>query len=282
MEFTGYLKVIPKKWGGDSGSILEAARVLAEARKALPKSAYEKLRNELGISLRNDQRLRKIGSDKRLYDPKIADALPDSFSSLEKLSALTVDEFDKFKKSGRLKKTLTREEIDLFRNGKSVKTKQSWTDWNRLITIRVKGVIEPHDAQEIIDDISEAVYGINHIREMDKVTIEDHGLVDRINERNIKKMESDLSRDTKEALNWGRKICKHLADEGRRSAPGWLKKQIKLGQVSPPWTMDEVKHIRDFEGLKVAFSQLDVDDLDVDDLKNNPSLGAAYYKKLVN
>lgn len=276
-----FKRAFPRQWSKNAQTILEAASVLVEAEKELDKFSFNDLRRNLQLSKRTDQRLRKVGRDKRLYASAIKKKLPDSWGTIEKISSLSETKFRKLVDSGLLRSTISRREVEDFKRGETkAKKKQDWQHWEKLITIRVKSFVDEVEANEIINDVSEAVYGMNHIRETDVVQIEDHGLVEKIESRKFKTIQRDIDKAAKDGLRWGKKICRYMVNQQKKKASDSEKKMVKLGQATRSWSMDETRIITDFDDLQTAFDQLGIQELTAEELRHNPDAGHRFYEQL--
>jgi hypothetical protein len=115
-----------KGWKGNAQWILEAGEALSEAFQSLSLDEYLDLEfMELDFSTKTGQRLRKIGSDQRLKDPRIRENLPDSYGSIEVLCSLPDTQFYELVNSNLFNPSITRQQITDFKNGVSYIEKKS-------------------------------------------------------------------------------------------------------------------------------------------------------------
>lgn len=273
-----YLNQIPKNWKVNAGTILKTASILAEAKKQIPKPSYKELLRELKFSQRTDQRLRKIGKDKRLYDPTVMTSLPDSWGSIERICSLSESQFEDLVDSGLLKPSLTREEIEEFKSGE-VREKQDWSNTDKLLTIRVRGVVDAEEAREIVEEFVLTAQGVNRNLGTEVVAIENHELAENLERKQQRQSEQEIERRYREGLKIGKKICRCATKMMRANVPDWLNKNVNSGLKTPTWSMQEVVSPQDYEDLKVAFAELNID-LDVDELQRNLEIGQRFYEKL--
>lgn len=274
-----YLRQLPKKWNADAVSIMKTASVLAEAKRELPKSIYKKLPQHLGFSERQDQRLRKIGNTKRLYDPIVLTSLPDSWGTIEKISLLSAKKFQELLDSGKLKPSIKRSEVDEFRLGKKNTLKKDWSETDRLLTIRVRGVIDPEEADKIVSEFQYTAEGLNREFDSEVVQIEDYKLPEKIEKQQKQKALREIERASKEGLKVGKQICRYVTQQMKKQQPDWLKKQVRRGHKNTTWSMEENHSPQDYDDLRHAFGELNVD-VDVEMLKHDPEIGRRYLEKL--
>lgn len=274
-----FLKQVPKKWDADTGSIMKTARVLASAKNELPRPMYKDLVAKLGFTSRLGQRIKKLGTDQRLYDPVVLTGLPDSWGTIEQIHLLDDKKFEELVSSGRLKPTITRQEVLNFKNGRKAAEKKSWAGSEKLVTIRVRGVQDPIEAQELLDEFLTASEALNKQYECTVVEVEDHQLPSKVEKRQFEKLQRDFDRAYKNGLKVGRQICRYVTRQMKKQSPDWLKQQVKRGQKNTTWSMEENHSPQCYEGLEAAFGELNID-LDVEELQRDPEVGQRYFDKL--
>ena len=102
---------------GAMNNVVQACKVLAEAKGKLAKGDFGKLINDLNLSPRDAEKYVRIGNDKRFDAIEVKDNLPYAWTVLDRISSLDDDQFKEAVKSGLINPTTTRAEIDAFKSG---------------------------------------------------------------------------------------------------------------------------------------------------------------------
>lgn len=98
-----YPKAIAARWHGAAKAILEAGRLLIEAKGALEHGRFRKMiEGQLPFGARTAERLMKIAADPRLSKATHASLLPPSWTTLYELSQVPEDLFAKALADGRI------------------------------------------------------------------------------------------------------------------------------------------------------------------------------------
>jgi hypothetical protein len=87
---------INAQWRQSLASVVEAGRILLEAKASLPHGQFTVMvETELDFNPRTAQRLMAIAQDERLSNPVHASVLPKAWTTLYELTTLTDEEFDR-------------------------------------------------------------------------------------------------------------------------------------------------------------------------------------------
>ena len=275
-------KKFPKRWNRTADSIFDAATVMVEAKTSLPSPFYRDLRKNLNLSDRVAQALVRIGKTKRFYDLEVRSKLPDSWGTIEALSKLSVSKLDQLISSGMLNTKLKRNEIERILYGNNKNPAQDWSHTRKVITVRIdKDCKDPDYVNQIKESVINTVENLRNEYGMISVHTEDHELAGLVSDENIKKMLNEMNGDRQEGLQWGKKICMLRRRQLKGAAPKSDKIAASRRQKVFSWNMDETKFITDEDGLALAFSELGIDWIDVDDLMRDPEIGRKAYDKLL-
>lgn len=133
---------------------------------------------------------------------------------------------------------------------------------------------------QIKESVMQTVENLRNEYDMISVHAEDHELADQIDDENGEKINREMTRNRQAALKWGKKICMLRRKQLKAAAPLSDKIAASRGQKVFAWNMEETKIFTDEEGLKQAFSMLDIDWIDVDELMRDPDIGRKEYEKL--
>jgi hypothetical protein len=276
-------KKFPKHWNRTADNILDAAAVMVEAKKTLAAPYYKDFKKHLKLTDRIAQALVKIGKTKRFYDQDVRSKLPDSWGTMEALSQLTSNKLEQLIESGMLNTKLKRTDIEKLLNRKNAKkSEQDWSHTRKLVTIRIDRDCEnPNYAQQVKESVMQTVENLRNEYDMISVHLEDHELDEQLCEKHYKKMEREMSREKREAFKWGQRICVLRRKQLKSNASLPDKQLAASGQKVFSWNREETKIITDEDGLELAFSELGIDWIDVDELMRDPDIGKRAYEKLL-
>jgi hypothetical protein len=271
-------KKFPKHWNTTSETILDAASVLVEAHT---RPDYKQLKKSWNLSDRTSQALVKIGKMKRFYDADVRPLLPDSWGTLEVLSAITGRKFEELVSTGKLNKNFTRKSAESILYGATKTPQEDWSQTEKLLTVRVgRNNKNPEYIKRVKEALYQTIETLREFEELVDVQIEDHHLDERVADSLYRQAAREMKREEREGFNWGVKICKLRRRQLKAAASPSERKQVACGQLTRNWSMEETKVILDKEGLERAFSELGIDWIDVDELLRDPDLGKRAFEKL--
>ena len=110
-----YAKAINASWQNTVDSIIETARLCAEASKALIPADKIRLLKKLTFSSATFSKLTKIGQHERLQQPTIKTLLPPNYSIIYSVSQLSTSELEDAIKDGIVVPTMSRADLDAWK-----------------------------------------------------------------------------------------------------------------------------------------------------------------------
>lgn len=110
-------------WNKTIEGILETGWCLVEAQAALPSDEWSKfVKNDVPLDYSAMRKLMGVAQDHRISDPKYADLLPASWTSLHEISLMDNETFERAMAQGLIHRSVTLKELKLLRS-KEKKTK---------------------------------------------------------------------------------------------------------------------------------------------------------------
>ena len=107
---------INAQWRQSYASVIEAGRILLEAKACLPHGSFEAMvQRQLEFSPSTAQRLMIIARDHRLTNPAHVQLLPRSYGTLYELSKLTDEQFKQGVERGIINPDMERKDVELIR-----------------------------------------------------------------------------------------------------------------------------------------------------------------------
>ena len=107
-----YAKLINASWHKTTESVLETARLCAEANNKLGTEGTKKLIQNLDFSLATFSKLLKIGQDNRLQAPKVKSLLPPNYTIVYQVAKLSPDDLTTAVKEGIITPKVSRADLD--------------------------------------------------------------------------------------------------------------------------------------------------------------------------
>ena len=273
-DFTKFKNRFPNEWQRNANSVLDAGKVLAEAKKELNRKRFQELGAALGLNEKMRQRLTKIGHCKQIYQKRISSHLPDSYATIEKIAGMTLDQFQEALKKKLIRKDTTRQEIERFLSkGKDAETKD-WSGTRPVITVRLDSDVKnPEYVRKVMEAVKQTVDTLREHEEMISVHAQDHGYLDVLEAKEERKQSAEWSKTNKEALKWGKRLVRDELSRRRKKTPDWQKKSAKVHHTPLFWNEEEYTKITSMEQLEAALSELGFDfetydpDKFIDDVK---------------
>lgn len=263
---------------GAANNVVQACKVLAEAKGKLAKDDFGKLIEDLNLSSRDAEKYVRIGNDKRFDAIEVKNTLPYAWTVLDRISSLDDNQFKEAVKSGLIKPTTTRAEIDAFKNGDIAPVEKEEADPNsvKVATIWVdKSKVDHTQVEMITKMLGEKLLEIQEKLSVQPLKLTDHGLTEKLkpNAKKVEKEEKTQRKQEQKALSI---LAKAIKKKARRTAQ---LANLKVHQMDFD-LVDAQKCIADYETVQTAIVRLKMD-VNLDEFIKNPKLAEDYYKKMV-
>lgn len=273
-DYTDFKERFPEDWQRDAESILEAAKVLTDAKGELHKKRFKELAAALGLNEKTRQRLTKIGSRKQLYQKRIRPKLPNSYATIEKIAGLSASELDEAIQKNLINKDTSRADVErLLSSGDKIE-KQDWSGTRPVITIRVDADVKDYDyVKKLMDSVKQTIDMLRENENMVSVHAQDHGYLDILEAKEERRHSAEWSKTIREALKWGKRLVRDELSRRRKKTPDWKKKSAKAHHTPLFWNEEEYTKITSMAQLEAALSELGFDfethapDKFIDDVK---------------
>jgi len=109
-----YVKAINASWHKSTDSILETAKVCADAEKKLSKDEKIKLFKDLVFSKATFSKLAKVGSQARLLNEDVKPLLPPNYSILYAIAKLSEKDLRQAIKDGIINPNMSRADLEMW------------------------------------------------------------------------------------------------------------------------------------------------------------------------
>jgi hypothetical protein len=198
-----YADRIRTHWYRATASIMEVARLCAEANKRLSPAGKKELVNVLPFSGPTFSKLAQIGDDRRLQSSRVQKLLPPSYSIIYSVGQLEDDELQSAIRDGIISPTLKRSDLDEWLEEKNYRTKPIQPPKLNLPNVfyaAIRLTDEPSSEQiERLDGMLDRIrleFNAEIIRPRDRYAEAMSGWMTRI-AKNIRNQARRIVRDTK-------------------------------------------------------------------------------------
>ena len=245
-----YVKAINASWHKSTDSILETAKVCADAEKKLSKDEKTKLFKDLVFSKATFSKLAKVGSEGRLLNEDVKPLLPPNYSILYAIAKLSEKDLRQAIKDGIISPNMSRADLEDWVAEQSGKGKKDDEKVDRVIaTLLVpSNFARETELQQAIDKLK-GDFGLVVQRPRD-LDLEAEGRMMRKIDDYIRKGARNYIRKMKAAKLAGRR---HLTPSSRKRLWGYSDDEI---EIRPDATWNDVHGVLDYVGSGDQFERL--------------------------
>lgn len=263
-------------------NVVQACKVLAEAKQNLDEKEFQKLCGELKLSKRESEKLVRIGTDKRVDMPEVKDRLPYAFTTIDRILSLDNDQFIEAVKNNVIHPSATRDEIDNFkkyglsgtphtvvdetRNPNEVRVATIWLDKTNL---------DDKKAEEIMKLLQVKLAEIEKAVSVQPMKLTPHGLVEKLkpSDKKLEKEAKTLQKNQEKVL---RILVKAIKKKARLEAKSSF---TSITQVDVDLS-EAINCQPDYESVQAAVVRVKFD-INLDEFIKNPSLAEEFYNGLI-